>query len=71
MSDEYGYIQDPTPKILSVAEVARAVGRSLAATRRAIERGQLPARRWGRRVVVLASELDNFVKSLPPRARKS
>jgi excisionase family DNA binding protein len=56
-------------KIFSIPEVAKAVGRSLPATRQAIERGQLPARRWGRRVVVLSNELDDFLRTLPFRTK--
>jgi len=55
------------PKAFSVSEVARLIGRSELATRRAIERGQIPARRWGRRVVVLANELERFLTELPRR----
>jgi excisionase family DNA binding protein len=55
------------PKAFSVSEVARLIGRSELATRRAIERGQIPARKWGHRVVVLAEELDEFLRQLPIR----
>ena len=44
-------------RVLTIPEVARLIGRSELATRRAIERGQIPARHWGRRVVVLPEEL--------------
>lgn len=50
---------------LLIPEVARRLGRTEIATRRAIERGQLPARRWGRRVIVLADELEAYLRALP------
>jgi excisionase family DNA binding protein len=55
----------PQRLFFSVPEVAQRIGRSELATRRAIERGHLPARRWGRRVVVLADDLETFVRALP------
>jgi excisionase family DNA binding protein len=55
------------PKAFSVSEVARLIGRTELATRRAIERGQIPSRKWGHRVVVLADELDAFLRGLPAR----
>ena len=55
-------------RVLTIPEVARLIGRSELATRRAIERGQIPARHWGRRVVVLPEELDAFLRGLPERA---
>jgi excisionase family DNA binding protein len=52
---------------LSIPEVARLLGRSEISTRRLIERGQLPARQWGRRLVVLPEELEQFLRDLPHR----
>lgn len=54
-------------RILDIPQVARIINRTELATRRAIERGQIPARRWGGRVVVLADDLDIFLKNLPLR----
>ena len=61
--------QDSTqqPRVLDIPQVARIINRTELATRRAIERGQLPARRWGGRVVVLAEDLDKFLAALPVR----
>jgi hypothetical protein len=59
--------EDDHARVLGIPDVARVIGRSELATRRAIERGQIPARRWGRRVVVLAEELDAFLRGLPGR----
>jgi len=39
------------PTLLYIPEVAKALNKTEVATRRAIERGQIPSRRWGRRVV--------------------
>jgi excisionase family DNA binding protein len=50
---------------LSIPEVARILSRSELSVRRAIERGQLPARRWGSRVVILSDELEVFLHNLP------
>lgn len=48
-----------------IPEVSTLIGRTELATRRLIERGDLPARRWGRRVVVLADDLETFIRNLP------
>jgi excisionase family DNA binding protein len=53
--------------VLNVHEVARRLGWTKLQTRRAIERGQLPARRWGRRVVILREDLEAYLRSLPLR----
>jgi hypothetical protein len=58
------------PRVLDIPQVARIINRTELATRRAIERGQIPARRWGGRVVVLADDLDRFLASLPVRAER-
>jgi excisionase family DNA binding protein len=52
-------------KKLSVAEVAEESGVSEKAVRQRIARGQLPYRRWGRRVVIFRSELDEWRLFLP------
>jgi len=56
---------DSEQRSFSVAQAARIIGKTELATRRAIERGQLPARRWGRRIVILADELESFLRALP------
>jgi excisionase family DNA binding protein len=58
-------IRPPERLFLSVAETAHRIGRSEEATRRLIERGLLPARRWGRRVVVFVDDLETFARNLP------
>lgn len=55
------------PKVLSVLDVARTISKSEGAVRQMIARGQLPARKWGRRVVVLADDLEGMLRGLPRR----
>jgi excisionase family DNA binding protein len=57
-----------TQRILTVPEVARILGRTELSTRRAIERGVIPARKLGTRVVILVDELDEFLRALPKRS---
>ena len=51
--------------MLTVAEVAQRLRMTEAGVRSAIARGALPARRWGRRVMFLESDLAEFVCALP------
>ncbi len=55
------------PLVYRVPEVARRLGTTDAAVRRMIERGILPSRRLGRRVVVVPEELEAYLRSLPAR----
>lgn len=55
------------PEVLRVPAVARLIGTTELNARRMIDRGQLPARKLGRRVVVLRAELENFLRALPAR----
>ena len=50
--------------IYRVPDVARLLGCSEAAARRMIEKGDIPSRRLGRRVVVIPEELETFLKTL-------
>ena len=50
--------------IYRVPDVARLLGCSEAAARRMIERGDIPSRRLGRRVVVMPEELEAHLRSL-------
>jgi excisionase family DNA binding protein len=54
-----------TAIVLRIADLAKLLGCSQVAARRMVERGQLPARRIGRRVVILRDELDSFLRALP------
>jgi excisionase family DNA binding protein len=52
----------------SIPQVARLTGETDLAIRRRIERGELPARRWGkRRIVVLREDLEQHLRALPAR----
>jgi excisionase family DNA binding protein len=68
-------VQTPERVILRIRDLARIFGCSPIAARRMVERGELPSRRLGRRLVVLADELDTYLKALPsgalPRGRAS
>ena len=50
---------------LKVAETAEILGISEKAVRRRIERGELPYRRWGRRLLISAAEIASFLAALP------
>jgi excisionase family DNA binding protein len=50
-----------------VPDLARLLGCSELAARRMVDRGQVPARRWGRRIVILADELHARLQELPAR----
>lgn len=52
-------------KLLTVREAAAELGISERAYWLRIYRGQVPYRRWGRKVVVLAGELSTFIEGLP------
>jgi len=56
-----------TPKYLRVSEIAQLLGITQKAVRQRIARGELPYRRWGRRVLIPAQELDRFLAALPGR----
>lgn len=52
----------------SVADVARRTGATETAVRRQIERGYLPARRLGkRRLLILRADLERYLEELPRR----
>ncbi|HJY81346.1 MAG TPA: DNA-binding protein [Candidatus Binatia bacterium] len=46
-------------------QAAEALGITERACWQRIYRKQIPFRRWGRKVVIVADELDAFIKSLP------
>jgi excisionase family DNA binding protein len=45
----------------SLAEVAESTGLSLGFLRKDVRRGALPVRRFGRRVLVLKEDLENYL----------
>lgn len=52
-------------RVLTIPEAAQELGITERAAWQRVYRGQIPFRRWGRKVVVPADELDTFIKSLP------
>lgn len=51
--------------LLGIRETGDALGLTEKATRARIERGEIPARRLGGRIVVLRTELEAYVAALP------
>ena len=49
----------------SVTQIMARTGIGREAVYRAIKEGRLPARKYGRRTLVLASDLERFLQSLP------
>ena len=69
MSD-YSFPETPRSKRLpafafSVAEVAEITGLSRSTVYEAIITGELPAKKRGRRRLILAGDLETFLKGLP------
>jgi excisionase family DNA binding protein len=52
-------------KFLKVSEAAEMLGITQKAARHRIARGELPYRRWGKRVLIPAQELESFLQALP------
>jgi hypothetical protein len=51
--------------VYRIRDLVPILGWSELAIRREIERGTIPARRWGRRIVILRDELETFLQQLP------
>jgi len=51
--------------ILRIPDLARVLGVTEIAARRMVERGEVPARRWGTRIVILREELEDHLRRLP------
>jgi len=51
------------PKLLPVEAIAERIGRSSKAVRHLIDRGDLPARRIGRRVMVDSEQLEAWIRN--------
>jgi excisionase family DNA binding protein len=62
---------DPSPELMTVNEVAKALGRHPTTVRRRITDGAIPAIREGERVVVRADDLRAYVERLQRIAGKS
>jgi excisionase family DNA binding protein len=52
-------------KYLKVPEAAKLLGISEKAAWQRLYRGELPHRRWGRRVLIPMDELEKFLAALP------
>ncbi len=52
-------------RFLTIPEAAQELGITERAAWQRVYRGQIPYRRWGRKVVVPVDELDSFIKNLP------
>lgn len=57
--------------VLSTSDVCELLGWNRERLYAAVHRGQLPARRMGRRVVFLRSELEDYLWKLPHVARET
>jgi len=55
------------PRILRIPDLARLLNCTELAARRMVERGEVPSRKWGRRVVILVDDLKTHLKGLPVR----
>jgi excisionase family DNA binding protein len=53
---------------LGVAEAAKAAGVGRTTLFEAIRKGEVAAKKVGRRTIITADDLDAWLKSLPPRA---
>lgn len=52
-------------KTLTIREVAAQLGLTEKALRQRIARREFPSRRWGRRLLILATDVDAFLNGLP------
>jgi len=52
-------------KYLSIPEATEMLGITQRAAWQRLYRGQLPQRRWGRRVLIPMAELERFLEQLP------
>jgi excisionase family DNA binding protein len=54
-------------KLLGVGQAAAMLGLTDAALRMAVYKGQVPARRFGSRIVFVRAEIEAFIENLPRR----
>ena len=54
-------------KYMTVSETATLLGQTEKSVWQRIYRGQMPHRRWGRRVLIPVAELEQFLAALPGR----
>jgi len=57
-------------KYLTVITAAEVLSCTPKAVRQRIARGELPYRRWGRRVLIPAAELEAFMEGLPGKSAR-
>ena len=57
-------------KFLKVSETAAILGITQKAVRQRIVRGELPFKRWKRRVLIPSKDLEAFLEALPGRSAK-
>ena len=55
-------------KFLKVPEAAKLLGISERAAWKRLYRGELPYRRWGKRVLIPVAELEAFMAALPGKS---
>jgi excisionase family DNA binding protein len=53
------------PLVYHVSDVARLLGCKVSTARRLLQRGVIPSRRLGRKLVVLPDELETHLNNLP------
>jgi excisionase family DNA binding protein len=58
------------PQYLSVVSAAEVLSCTPKAVRQRIARGELPYRRWGRRVLIPVAELEEFLAALPGKSAR-
>jgi hypothetical protein len=67
----YDAVPCPEPLALSVAGAAQLSGIGRSSMYIAIQRGELPVRKWGKRTVVLMTDLKSWLASLPVANRRA
>jgi excisionase family DNA binding protein len=58
-------LEEKMKKYLKIPEAAQLLGISDKAAWQRLYRGELPYRRWGRRVLIPVEELEKFIAALP------
>jgi excisionase family DNA binding protein len=56
---------------LSVPQAARLAGIGVSTAYEKIQGGELPARKCGRRTIILRRDLEKFLEALPPKTEPS
>jgi excisionase family DNA binding protein len=61
-------IENASTTAFTIAQVMARVGLGRDSVYRAIREGQLPAKKFGKRTLIVGTDLEAFLKSLPPMA---